>query len=198
MYGWQMNSLYENSIFWLVVVLGVAGFFAVPAVARQSDPDAEYIPGPESERHDGVPEGKIAGSVWTSTVFRETIREYSVYIPAQYDGTQPACLMVFQDGHAYLDPKGQFRVPIVLDNLIHAGQLPVIIGLFINPGHRGDAIPENRWRPNNRSFEYDTLSDQYARFVVQELLPHVIAEHGLKISEDPADHAIGGISSGGI
>ena len=56
-----------------------------------------------------------------------------MYVPAQYDGIQPACLMVFQDGHAYVDETGQFRVPVVFDNLIHRGEMPVTIGL----------VPEN-------------------------------------------------------
>jgi predicted peptidase len=131
-------------------------------------------------------------------VFPGTIRDYYVYIPAQYDGTQPACLMVFQDGHTYVGEDGDFRVPVVYDNLIHAGQLPVTICLFVNPGHKGDSVPENRWRASNRSFEYDTLSDQYAKFINEELLPHVVAEHQLNISNDPEDRGICGISSGGI
>ena len=166
--------------------------------AQQTNPDDAYQLGPDSQRQDGVPQGAVTKHEWTSQIFEGTVREYHVYIPKQYDGTQPACLMVFQDGHAYLDENGQVRVPIVFDNLIHQGKIPVTIGLFINPGHKGDAIPENRWRANNRSFEYDTLSDQYARFVVQELLPLVVEEHKLNNSNDPADRAICGMSSGGI
>jgi len=179
----------------LVIAVLTTGQFAS---AQPPDPDAIYQLGPDSMRKEGVPKGIVTTHEWTSTVFEGTKREYSVYRPQQYDGTQPACLMVFQDGHAYVDENGQFRVPVVLDNLIHRGDLPVIIGVFINPGHKGDVIPENRWRVSNRSFEYDTLSDQYARFVVQELLPHMIQEQRLNISEHAEDRAICGISSGGI
>lgn len=168
------------------------------SVPAQVNPDDKYELGPESQRRDGVPEGRVTRHQWESEIFEGTIREYQVYVPAQYDGTQPACLMVFQDGHAYADPNGQFRVPIVFDNLIASGELPVTVCLFVNPGHRGDAVPENPWRGSNRSFEYDTLSDQYARFIVQELLPHVVDEHELTISDNPEDRAIAGISSGGI
>ena len=168
------------------------------AHAQKTDPDAAYQLGADSQRQDGVPQGTVSKHEWTSTIFEGTIREYFVYVPKQYDGVQPACLMVFQDGHTYVNETGDFRVPVVLDNLIHRGELPVIIGLFINPGHKGTVVPENPWRPNNRSFEYDTLSDQYSRFVMQELLPSVIDEQKLNISTDAADHAIGGISSGGI
>ncbi|MCR9201855.1 MAG: alpha/beta hydrolase-fold protein [Planctomycetaceae bacterium] len=167
------------------------------AVADE-DPDAVYSLGPLSQQTDGVPRGRLTKHVWESTIFAGTTREYQVYIPAQYDGTQPACLMVFQDGHAYASPTGQLRVPVVFDNLIHSGELPVTICVFVNPGHKGSEQPKNRWRASNRSFEYDTLSDQYARFIQRELMPHVIEQFALNISDDPADRAICGASSGGI
>ncbi len=183
----------------VTTIIGVlASVVASSAFAQAPDGDAQYVLGSDSERQDDVPKGVVTKHNWVSTVFEGTKREYFVYIPTQYDGTQPACLMVFQDGHAYVDETGQFRVPVVFDNLIHRGEMPVTIGLFINPGHKGDVIPENRWQSDNRSFEYDTLSDQYARFVVEELLPHVVTEQKLNISTNPVDRAVGGISSGGI
>ena len=102
------------------------------AHAQKTDPDAAYQLGPDSQRQDGVPQGTVSKHEWTSTIFEGTIREYFVYVPKQYDGVQPACLMVFQDGHTYVNETGDFRVPLVLDNLIHKGDLPAIIGLFIN------------------------------------------------------------------
>jgi enterochelin esterase family protein len=107
--------------------------------------------------------------------------------------------MVFQDGHAYVDPNGQFRATVVMDNLIHAGQMPITIGIFIDPGHKKESLPEKRgWQPTpeNRSFEYDTLSDQYARFLLEEILPEVSKQY--RLTEDPDLRAICGISSGGI
>lgn len=181
----------------LLMTLAIASTVQTSS-AQQSSPDDAYQLGPDSHRQDGVPQGTVTKHEWTSTIFEGTKREYYVYVPKQYDGTQPACLMVFQDGHAYVDENGQMRVPVVLDNLIHRGELPVMIGLFINPGHVGENIPSSRWQASNRSFEYDTLSDQYARFVNDELLPHVIAEQKLKISEHADDRAICGMSSGGI
>jgi enterochelin esterase family protein len=74
--------------------------------------------------------------------------------------------------------------------------MPVTIGIFINPGHVGDALPTNPWRASNRSFEYDMLSDQYARFLLEEILPAV--ETRWKLTADPDQRAIGGASSGGI
>lgn len=154
--------------------------------------------GADSLPQPGVPAGKITTGQFRSELFPDTVREYSVYVPATFDGTQPACLMVFQDGHAYADPNGQFRVPTVFDNLIHRGDMPATVAIFVNPGHSGDPLPANRWSASNRSFEYDTLSDQYARFLQQELIPHVQQELQLNLSTDPEDRALCGISSGGI
>jgi enterochelin esterase-like enzyme len=152
---------------------------------------------PESERKDGVPQGQVTRGVWKSQVFAGTIREYWTYVPAQYDGKTPAAVMVFQDGHAYVGEKGWFRVPIVFDNLIAAGEMPVTIGIFLNPGHKAEELPKAGWSDqNNRSFEYDTLSDQYAKFLVDEILPEV--GKTLKLTEDPEGRAVCGISSGGI
>lgn len=161
--------------------------------------DEDYVLGPDSERHEGVPQGTVTEHEWRSEVFPGTIRRYWVYVPAQYDGSQPACVMVFQDGHAYVGETGQFRAPIVMDNLIHRGEMPVTIGVFIDPGHLKEELPPvPGWqpRPENRSFEYDTLSDQYARFLLEEILPEIGREYSL--TDDPERRGICGISSGGI
>jgi enterochelin esterase family protein len=156
----------------------------------------DYKLGPDSERQKDVPEGKVTKHTWNSSIFPGTVRDYWVYVPAQYDKSKPACVMVFQDGGSqYVSDKGQFRVPIVFDNLIHKKEMPVTIGIFINPG----SIPakEQGQKPrNNRSFEYDTLSDQYSRFLEKEILPEVSKEHNLR--KDAAGRGICGISSGGI
>jgi enterochelin esterase-like enzyme len=156
----------------------------------------DYKLGPDSERHEGVPEGKVTKHEWQSKIFEGTWREYWVYVPAQYDGKTPASVMVFQDGHAYVDPKGQFRVPTVFDNLVQRGEMPVTIGIFINPGHKGGKPEKGPWNADNRSFEYDTLSDQYSRFLMDEMLPEVAKEY--KLTDDPDGRAICGMSSGGI
>lgn len=172
--------------------------FANPLSAQDANPDAIYHLGPDSQRHDGCPKGEVTRFEFRSEIFEGTLREYYVYVPQQYDGQQPACLMVFQDGHAYVKENGELRVPVVFDNLIHSGELPVTICVFVNPGHLGETMPDNRWKSSNRSFEYDTLSDQYARFINNELVPHVERSMRLSISSDPADRAICGASSGGI
>ena len=81
-----------------------------------------------------------------SKTFPNTTRKWWIYIPAQYDGKEPAALMVFQDGGGYVTRNGSWRVPVVFDNLIHKKQMPVTIGVFINPGDKvrppGEAAPE--------------------------------------------------------
>jgi enterochelin esterase-like enzyme len=157
-----------------------------------------YRLGPSSQRVEGVPRGTVTEGVWRSTVIAGTIRQYWVYVPKQYDGTTPAAVMVFQDGHAYVSETGDFRVPVVFDNLINEGAMPVTVGIFLNPGHVSDKLPDKPgWGgPNNRMFEYDTLSDLYARFLVEEILPEV--GKTVKLTTLAKNRAICGISSGGI
>jgi enterochelin esterase-like enzyme len=161
--------------------------------------DSLYKLGKESHPQQVVPSGKLTEHTWEkSVVFPGTKRRYWVYVPAQYDAGKPAAVMVFQDGHAYVDMKGQFRVTTVFDNLIHQGDMPVTIGIFIDPGHKGELPEKAGWSPSpaNRSFEYDSLSDDYSRFIVDEILPHVGKEY--RLTDDPKQRAICGISSGGI
>src|SRR5262245_24690294 len=78
----------------------------------------DYKLGPDSMEQPGIPRGKVTKHTWTSQVFPGTVRDYWVYVPAQYDPQKPACVMVFQDGASYVNvtEKGQYRVPIVFDN----------------------------------------------------------------------------------
>jgi enterochelin esterase family protein len=156
----------------------------------------DYQLGPDSMVQDGVPQGTVTKLQWKSDkIFAGTERDYWVYVPKQYDGSQPACVMVFQDGGSYLDPKKFFRANVVFDNLIHKKAMPITIGVFINPGNIPAAAPDQKPR-SNRSFEYDSLGDQYARFVLEEILPEVGKQY--KLTNDPEGRAICGISSGGI
>ncbi len=139
----------------------------------------------DSIEQPGVPKGKVTQMPkWTSKVFAGTTRDWWVYVPAQYTADKPACVMIFQDGQ---NPKNY--MPVILDNLIHKGDIPVIVGVFISPGINADGRP-------NRAVEYDTLSDQYARFLLEEILPEV--EKTTKLKHDAESRAITGISSGGI
>jgi sugar lactone lactonase YvrE/enterochelin esterase-like enzyme len=125
-----------------------------------------------------------------SAIFPGTTRDYAVYVPAQYDGKKPAALMVFQDGISYLK-----IVPIAFDNLIHAGDMPITIGLFVNPGVVPE-LDESSLARYNRSFEYDATDDRYARFLLEEMIPLALGE--LNITKDPNLRSLCGSSSGGI
>jgi enterochelin esterase family protein len=168
------------------------------AFGAADNPDAIYQLGPDSMEKPDVPKGKVTKMPpWTSKIFDGTVRDWWVYVPAQYDPAKPACVMVFQDGGSYVDPKGSFRVPTVFDNLIAAKEMPVAIGVFLNPGVIPPPDDDKNAKPrSNRSFEYDTLSDQYVRFLEKEILPEVAKSYNL--SKEAKDHAICGISSGGI
>lgn len=184
---------------WQVAITTLAFAFLAVMTSPIFAGDEVYSLGPLSQSIDGTPQGKVTEYVWKSQIFPGTIRRYWVYVPAQYDGSQAAAVMVFQDGHAYVNPQGDFRATVVMDNLIHQGKMPVTIGIFVDPGHLSETLPEKPgWQPApaNRSFEYDTLSDQYARFLIEELLPEV--GRTVKLTDDPNQRAICGISSGGI
>ena len=157
-----------------------------------------YPTPPESIRHDDVPQGQlIQGTFRDSRIYPGTERDYWVYLPAGLDAAKPAPLMVFQDGKGYCNDNRGARAHIVFDNLIHQGALPPLVGLFINPGvvpaANDQALPRF-----NRSFEYDAVTDRYARFLIDEMIPFVESTHGIKISNDPNDRGICGASSGGI
>lgn len=157
--------------------------------------DSLYKLGPLSQPQPGVPKGTVTQYTWESKLYNN-FRNYYIYVPAQYDSTKPAALMVFQDGYAYAREDGDFRVPVVLDNLIYKKELPVMIAVFINPGHATKDFPENFFRSSNRSDEYDEMSDRYVTFLITELLPFIKQRYN--VSADPKRHAIGGLSSGGI
>ena len=155
----------------------------------------DYTLGPDSQIQEGVPRGEVAQYSWTSRIFPGTVRDYWVYVPKQYDPAKPACVMVFQDGGGYVKEDGSWRVPIVFDNLIHKKEMPVTIGIFINPGVV-PAASEKTLPRFNRSFEYDGLGDQYVRFLLEEILPEVGKKYNL--TKDGNSRAIGGASSGAI
>ena len=165
------------------------------------DTDIYYHLGPDSLPQEGVPKGEIRGPfTLPSKAYPGTQHTYWVYVPAQYDPKKPARLMIYNDGQAYKYEDGDLRAQNVMDNLIYRRELPVMIGVFINPGRRPDQ-PEptpSDWgdRSTNRPEEYNSLDDRYARVIVDELMPKLYSEYN--ISKDPDHHGIGGSSSGAI
>ncbi len=163
--------------------------------------DDLYKLGPDSLVQEGVPQGKITGPhVVKSEAYPGTQHTYWVYVPAQYDPLVEASLMIYNDGQAFMNAEGSIRAQNVMDNLIVRREIPVMIGVFINPG-RTPEQPEptsSNWgdRDTNRPTEYNALDDLYARVIVDELLPVLRSEYNL--SKDPKRCGIGGASSGAI
>ena len=147
--------------------------------------------------HAGVPRGEILKFTFEqSKIFPGTWREYWVYIPVQYQPDKPACVFVCQDGI-------QWMAPTVFDNLIYNNEMPVTIGVFVTPGKVLADSGVNAQTRFNRSFEYDGLGDNYARFILTEILPEVEKQktsdgRNIRLSKSGNDRAIGGSSSGAI
>jgi sugar lactone lactonase YvrE/enterochelin esterase-like enzyme len=168
----------------LPLCLAFTAAFAAPAAD-------DYSPGPDSKAQPDVPKGEVTKYTFDkSKIFPGTTRDYWVYVPKQYDAAKPACVFVCQDGI-------QYSAPTVFDNLIHKKEMPVTVGVFIMHG-RVKALSPDALDRYNRSYEYDGLGDGYARFVLDEILPEVVARTGLNLSTNGDDRAIGGASSGAI
>lgn len=182
-------------------LLAIAVILLTSASALAGPTDELYKLGPDSQEQPGVPRGKLSEPiVLASKVYPNSTRNYWVYTPAQYDKTKPACLMIFQDGHAFLGLKGEYRIPYVFDNLIHRREMPVTIAVFINPGHGPDQpeATDKDWGDGttNRRVEYNALDDKYSKLIVDELLPEL--KKSYNISDNPEHRGIGGASSGAI
>jgi enterochelin esterase family protein len=108
--------------------------------------------------------------------------------------------MIFNDGQAFKYEKGDIRAQNVMDNLIHRREIPVMLGVFINPGKTPQQPEPNpmEWgdKTTNRPTEYNTPDDKYARVICDELMP--VLYENYNISKDPEQHGIGGASSGAI
>jgi gluconolactonase len=163
---------------------------------RAQPPAIKYPVDSASVEHAGVPKGEVLKfAVNDSKIFPGTYREYWIYIPAQYRPDKAACVYINQDGI-------QWKAPVVFDNLINKGEMPVTIGVFVTPGRvrAGDTTALDRY---NRSLEYDGLGDAYARFVLEELLPDVERQKAsdgrpIHLSKNGNDRAIAGSSSGAV
>lgn len=162
--------------------------------ALSTPADRQYHPNPEAFPGEAVPRGKVASHrAWAqSRVYPLTRRDLWIYTPPGFDplGEAPA-LAVFNDGGAYLDRNGPIRATAVLDTMLAAGEAPPTVGVFVMPGAAEGS-------PQQRSIEYDSLTDDYVRFLVEDLLPFVEGELGCTLSTDAARRTICGISSGGI
>lgn len=154
---------------------------------------------PDHLPQEGVPKGTLHGPFnFHSKIIEGTVRQYFLFVPAQYNADEPASVMIFHDAYRAINPEGPIRVHQVMENLIASGEMPVTIGIFITPGNRSEVYPDSLGtrNPNNRAQEYDAMSDRYARFIVEEMLPEVGKSYNL--TDDPEQRGIGGTSSGAI
>lgn len=181
-----MNKLF---FFVLLCLSRIQSFGQVPVEKYNIDSASAEQP--------GVPKGEVLKFTFThSAIFPGTWREYWVYVPAQYRSEKPACVYVNQDGI-------QWNAPTVFDNLIYRNEMPVTIGVFVMPGRLLAANAETANDRFNRSFEYDGLGDDYARFILEEILPEVEKQQtsngrAIRLSKNGNDRAIGGSSSGAV
>lgn len=149
---------------------------------------AAYLP--DSYEQPGVPQGKLTDKrVHTSKLYDGMLSDYWVYAPAGYNSSTPAAVMIWQDGAGHVDTRDKgARTLTTIDNLTAQKKIPVIVHIFISPGKIGDRAM--------RSIEYDTVSDKYTRFLLEEILPEVAKDYNLRT--DGYSRAITGASSGGI
>jgi gluconolactonase len=144
---------------------------------------------------DAVPQGTLTKHMLEhGVIYPGVTHEYQVYVPAQYDSSRPAPCMVFLDGSWIYVPK--MRAAEILDQAIAAGDIPPLIGIFVDPGWYPVADPETQQARMNRHVEYDALTPTYARFLTEELLPEVAKDYPL--STDPNERGIVGLSSGAV
>ncbi|NDJ14617.1 MAG: gluconolactonase [Acidobacteriia bacterium] len=154
----------------------------------------DYSLGPDSQEHAGIPKGTVTRHVLApGKIYQGVPHNYAIYVPAQYSASKPAPFMIFLDGSGALGP--QQRVPTVLDNLIARGDVPAMIGIFIDPGVL-PALNDKAQIRANRIFEYDNISPMFASFLETEMIPEVAKSYNL--SKDPNDHAIEGVSTGAV
>lgn len=168
--------------------------YAILIVTAAACAAQDYPLGPDSQPQSGVPKGTVTKAILPPGKFYPgTPHNYAVYVPSQYDATRPAPFMIFLDGSGALG--NAQRVPVVFDNLIAKHELPPMIGIFVDPGVLPPKTPVAQSR-FERVFEYDSLSDRYSRFLLEELIPEVAKKYNL--SKNPDDHAIEGVSTGAV
>lgn len=139
---------------------------------------------------------QLIKKTFKSKIYNGTVRDYWLYIPELYNENRPANLMVFQDGYYYIDKTKPMQVPQTIESLITEKKIPPTVCVFINPGIVQEPTKPDDHPDTQRSVEYDSVNDQYTRFLVNELLPDAL--EGLNISQDPKRRAMVGFSSGGI
>lgn len=194
-----MIRLMRKAFDWRHLAPAMLSLLAAAALSQEDEIRTGLELTPDHFPQDGVPRGRLEGPFeFHSEIIAGTVRQYWLFIPAQYTANEPSAVAIFQDGQRATNPEGSFRAPQVLENLIHQGAIPVTIGIFVTPGNRSEAYPTDldMSNPNNRAQEYDAVDDRYARMLIEELLPRVAEDYSL--TDDPEQRMIAGSSSGAI
>lgn len=192
---YNQNKPFQTSFAMKKIFIFLCSLFIADFLLAQST--EKYPVDSASVEHPGMPKGEVLKFTFdNSNIFPGTWREYWVYVPAQYKPDKPACVYVNQDGI-------QWKAPTVFDNLIHAKEMPITIGVFVTPGRVMADSGSNAQNRFNRSFEYDGLGDAYTRFILTEILPDVEKKKTsdgrvIRLSKSGNDRAIGGSSSGAV
>ncbi len=151
--------------------------------------------GPDSQEQPNVPKGKLTKAVLPpGKIYPGVPHDYQVYVSAKVDAGKPAPYMIFLDGSGYAG--NGTRIPVVLDNLIAKGELPPMVGIFINPGVLQPTAPDTQLARFSRDWEYDDVRPNFSRFLIEELIPAV--GKTVNLSTNPDDHAIAGTSTGAV
>jgi enterochelin esterase-like enzyme len=165
-------------------------------IAKQleCDGDRQYHPNPEAFPAEGTARGAVRSyRAWDGArVYPGTKRDVWIYTPPNFDAADASpAVMIFNDGGAYLDRKGPVRAAAVFDTMTAAGEIPPTVGVFVMPGQREGVR-------HQRSVEYDSVTETYGRFLIEDVLPFVESEIACKLTGDSSRRTVCGISSGGI
>ncbi|HKD04457.1 MAG TPA: alpha/beta hydrolase-fold protein [Bryobacteraceae bacterium] len=166
----------------------------VASCAALAQPQAPNF-GPDSQEQPNVPKGTLTkAALPPGKIYPGVPHDYQVYVSAKVDPAKPAPYMIFLDGSGYAG--NGTRIPVVLDNLIAKGDLPPMVGIFINPGVLPPTTPATQLARFSRDWEYDDVRPNFSRFLIEELIPAV--SKTVNLSTNPDDHAIAGTSTGAV
>ncbi len=164
--------------------------------AAPPDEKGDYPKPPEATWPDDKKGETIRLTVTDSKIYPGIENDITIYVPSSYAGDKPACLYVA------LDSVGP-TVPAIYENLIAKKEVPMTILVGVAPGTVWkDKAAKQPYR-YNRSFEFDSMNGDFARYLETEILPLVESQktsdgRPIRISHAAADRAIGGASTGGI
>lgn len=150
---------------------------------------------PDSYPLPGAARGKLSERrTHASKIYPGMSAHYWVYVnPGAEAMAGGAPLMIWQDGETIVGNADllRLRLQIVSDNLVHKKLIPPMIHVLISPGNGGEAEGTRM-----RSIQYDTVSNRYGRYLLEEILPEAAKTY--RFRADAYSRAMAGASSGAI